>query len=219
MRVVFLGPPGAGKGTHARLLLERYGVPHISTGDILREVSKNGSALGQKVNAYMKEGKLVPDDIVTEIVAERLRAEDTQKGFVLDGFPRNRVQAEDLDRLLDRVSLSIDLVIYFDIPGEILVKRLAGRLVCQQCGTNFHTLNIPPRREGVCDRCGGSLIHREDDREETIRRRLSVYQSETSTLVDYYRQLKKLRVVSGDLEVEKGQEALVSLFEKEHLGF
>ena len=217
MRIIFLGPPGAGKGTHAKLLSERYQIPHISTGNILRDVSNDGSPLGQKVKAFMKEGKLVPDDIVTEIVAERLKAPDAERGFVLDGFPRTRFQAESLDRLLQAAHLSIDLVVYFDTPLETLVKRLAGRLVCKKCGANFHLVNIPPQKAGVCDFCSGELIQREDDREETVRKRLAVYQSETAGLVGYYQKLKKLRRVPGDLELKKGQEALTALFEKEHL--
>jgi len=217
MRIIFLGPPGAGKGTHAKLLTEHYHIPHISTGDILREASRNGSPLGQKVNAFMREGRLVPDAIVTEIVAERLKQKDAKEGFILDGFPRNRSQAESLDELLSTAGLAADLVIYFDTPEETLVRRLAGRLVCKRCGANYHLVNIPPKVQGVCDLCRGFLTQREDDREETVRKRLLVYQDETAGLVDYYKQSKKLRVVSGDLELHKGQEILVSLFEKEHL--
>ena len=217
MRIMFLGPPGAGKGTHAKLLSERYQIPHISTGNILRDVSKGSSPLGQKVKAFMQEGKLVPDDIVTEIVAERLKAPEAKRGFVLDGFPRTRFQAESLDRLLQAAHLSVDLVVYFDTPSETLVKRLAGRLVCKKCGTNFHLVNIPSKKTGVCDFCGGELIQREDDREETVRKRLVVYQSETAGLVGYYQNLGKLRMIPGDLELKKGHEALAALFEKEHL--
>ncbi len=217
IRIVFLGPPGAGKGTHAKLLSERYHIPHISTGNILRDVSNGDSPLGQKVKAFMKEGKLVPDDIVTQIVAERLQAEDAKRGFVLDGFPRNRSQAESLDKLLVSAHLAIDLVVYFETREETLVKRLAGRLVCKQCGANFNLVNIPPRTAGICDFCSGTLIQREDDQEETVRKRLAVYQEETAGLVGYYEKLKKLHVISGELDLQKGQNALLTLFEKEHL--
>ena len=213
MRIILLGPPGAGKGTQARLLSKRYHIPRISTGDILRDVSSDGSSLGKKVTAFMKEGKLVPDNIVTEIVADRLKTEDAKQGFVLDGFPRNRVQAESLDKLLLAVNLEIDLVVYFDTLEETLVKRLAGRLVCQRCGENFHLVNIPPKIAGICDFCGGPLAQREDDKEETVRQRLFIYQKETANLVGYYRKLKKLRVISGDLELKKGQKALLALLE------
>lgn len=217
MKIVFLGPPGAGKGTQAKWLSGRFRIPHISTGDLLREVSQNGSPIGQKVSRFMKEGKLVPDDIVTEMVGERLKREDAKKGFVLDGFPRNLSQAESLDRLLSASGSTIDLVIYLETPEETLVRRLAGRLVCQQCGANYHAVNIPPKKKGRCDLCGGLLVHREDDEEKTVRKRLSVYQSETAGLVDYYRRKNKLRVLSGDLDVLEGQEALDRLFKKEHL--
>ena len=217
MRIIFLGPPGAGKGTHAKLLSEQYRIPHIATGNILRDVSKSASPLGQKVKAFMREGKLVPDDIVTEIVAGRLKERDAERGFVLDGFPRTKFQAESLDRLLQESDLSIDLVIYFDTPAETLIQRLAGRLVCKRCGANFHAVNIPPKKAGWCDACGGELMQREDDREETVRKRLQVYQNETAGLVGYYQKLQKLRIVPGDLELRKGQEALSALFEKERL--
>lgn len=217
MRVIFLGPPGAGKGTHAKLLSKRCHIPHISSGEILRNVSNNGSRIGQKVSAFIKEGKLVPDDIVTEIVADQLKAEVALPGFVLDGFPRTRSQAESLDRLLAKAGFEVDLVVYFETTEETLVKRLAGRLVCQTCGTNYHRTNLPPNEEGICDACGGTLIHREDDKEETVRKRLLIYQNETASLVGYYEQLKKLRVISGELEIQKGQEALVGLFKEEHL--
>jgi len=217
MKIVFLGPPGAGKGTQAKLLAERYQIPHISTGDILREVSRNGSPIGQRVRAFMQEGKLVPDEIVTTLVAERMKAKDAQKGFILDGFPRNRTQAESLDSLLTKAGLFIDLVVYFDTQEKKVVSRLAGRLVCKNCGANYHVVNISPRKEGLCDLCGGVLFQREDDQEETVRKRLRVYQEETADLVGYYQNANKLRVVSGDLELKEGQEALVSLFKKERL--
>ena len=217
MKIVFLGPPGAGKGTQAKLLAERYQIPHISTGDILREVSRNGSSIGQKVRAFMQEGKLVPDEIVTTLVAERMKAKDAQKGFILDGFPRNKTQAESLDMLLTKAGLLIDLVVYFDTQEKTIVSRLAGRRVCKNFGANFHVVNIPPRTEGLCDLCGGVLFQREDDQEETVRKRLRVYQEETADLVGYYQNANKLRVVLGDLELKEGQEALVSLFKEERL--
>ncbi|MBI4436991.1 MAG: adenylate kinase [Candidatus Omnitrophica bacterium] len=217
MKIIFLGPPGAGKGTQAKLLAERYHIPHISTGDILREVSRNGSTIGQQVRTFMQEGKLVPDEIVTRLVAGRMGSDDARGGFILDGFPRNETQAESLDKLLSETGVLIDLIVYFETKEKTIVSRLAGRRVCNTCGANYHVVNIPPRKEGSCDQCGGALFQREDDKEETVRKRLKVYEQETASLVGYYKKSKKLRVVSGDLELKEGQEALVSLFKKEHL--
>lgn len=218
MRLILLGPPGAGKGTHAKLLSERYRIPHISTGDLLREIqNKDPLGLGQRVQRTMKEGKLVPDQIVTQLVAERIRRKDAARGFILDGFPRNVHQARELDTVLKYEEESIDLAVYFETSHRVVIERLAGRRVCSHCGANFHLVNIPPRKAEICDFCGGRLIQREDDREETVRKRLQVYKEETAGLVSYYEQLKKLRVISGDLTVSEGQKALIELLEREHV--
>ena len=217
MRIIFLGPPGAGKGTQAKILSERYRIPHISTGDILREVSKKNTAQGQGLRALMQQGKLVPDEGVTQLVAERLNDKDAEGGFILDGFPRNEKQAESLDELLENRKTPIDRVIYFETQEKTVIFRLAGRRLCENCGANYHVKNIPPQKSGLCDLCGGRLIQRTDDNEETVRKRLRVYQEETANLVGYYRRLDKLRVVKGDLELKEGVTALESLLKEERL--
>jgi adenylate kinase len=197
VRVVIVGPPGAGKGTQARLLMERFGVPQISTGDILREAQHNGSRLGHEAARYMAQGQLVPDDVVIGIVEERLGAPDCAPGFVLDGFPRTVRQAEALDRMLARQGWPLDAVIVIEVPREELVRRLAGRRVCRRCGTMFHAELHPPTEPGMCDRCGGELYQREDDREETVRRRLDVSAQEMAPVVAHYRDAGLLRETAG----------------------
>ena len=215
MRVIFLGPPGAGKGTQAKLLSEKFHIPHISTGDLLREVaSHNGSALGQEVKRIMQEGKLVPDETVIQLVAERLKQEDAKRGFILDGFPRNEAQAKSLDEVLKRQDCGIQSVIYFETSLQTILSRLSGRRVCRQCGANYHVKNIPPRQENRCDLCGGELYQREDDQEQTVRKRLQVYHQETSPLIEYYRSRGRLQGVSGDLSLSAGQKVLSALLEK-----
>ena len=213
MNVIFLGPPGAGKGTQATLLSRTYHIPHISTGDLLREASKNGSADGQRVRRFMTEGKLVPDDVVTDLVAKRLKRKDASGGFILDGYPRNEGQAKALDAILKGEREGIDLVIYFETTEETILQRLTGRRVCRQCGTNYHIRNIPPKAEGRCDLCGGELYQRDDDQAATVLKRLQVYHRETAPLIDYYRFQGKLKVVSGDLKLTAGQKALQQVFQ------
>ena len=197
MRVVILGPPGAGKGTQARLLTQRFGVPQISTGDILREAQHNGSKLGREAARYMAQGQLVPDDVVIGIVEERLATPDYAAGFVLDGFPRTVRQAEALDSVLGRQGRPLDAVIVIEVPREELVRRLAGRRVCRGCGAMFHVEFDPPAQPGVCDRCGGEVYQREDDREETIRRRLDISDQQTGPVLVHYRDAGLLRRTVG----------------------
>ena len=212
MNVIFLGPPGAGKGTQAKLLSEKYQILHVSTGDLLREASKNGSPNGERIRQFIKEGKLVPDKVVTDLLAKHLERNETD-GFILDGFPRNPSQARALDEVLKNAGLTVDLVVYFETSLKTVLKRLTGRRVCRSCGANYHIQNIPPKVEGRCDRCGGELYQREDDQEQTVLKRLTVYRQETVPLIDYYRSQGKLKVVSGDLPVEAGQKVLQQLFQ------
>ncbi len=186
MRVTLLGPPGAGKGTHAVDLSREFGVPHISTGDIFREEMKSETELGKLARSYIDEGNLVPDDVTVDIVRGRLGKEDASAGFILDGFPRTIPQAEQLDGLLSGLGTALDTAIYLFAPEEVIIQRLSGRRVCRNCGAVFHVVNIPPRREGVCDRCGGELYRREDDAPEAIRQRMRQYESKTAGLVGYY---------------------------------
>ena len=186
-RMVFLGPPGAGKGTQASLLKSKYGIAHISTGDILREAVKKGTELGKKAKEYMDRGLLVPDEIIIGIIEEGLAEPDAQKGFILDGFPRTIPQAEALDRLLEKKRISLNVVFLFNANKETILERLTGRRVCKKCGALYHIRYSPPKIEGVCDKCGGELYQRDDDKEETILRRLDVYRNQTEPLIDHYR--------------------------------
>lgn len=186
MNMILLGPPGAGKGTQAVNIVEKYGVPHISTGDIFRENIKNGTELGKKAQEYMNRGELVPDELVCEIATDRLSREDCAEGFLLDGFPRTVFQAEKLDEFLTANGKKVDAVINLEVEKEELITRLTGRRVCRKCGASFHVVNIPPKTEGVCDYCGGELYQRDDDTVETAENRISVYDNQTKPLVDYY---------------------------------
>ena len=204
LRTILLGPPGAGKGTQADRIVEKYDVPHISTGDIFRENIKNGTELGKKAQEYMNRGELVPDDLVVEIATDRLLKDDCrEKGFLLDGFPRTVYQAEKLDEFLAAHGHRLDKVIDLQVGEAELMKRLTGRRVCKVCGASYHIVNIPPAKEGVCDKCGGELIQRADDNEETAKNRIDVYNRETAPLVDYYEKAGVLARIDGAAPLEE----------------
>ena len=212
MKIVLLGAPGAGKGTQGVVLSRNYNIAHISTGDILREAVKSKTALGMKALVYMDKGELVPDEVVTGIVVERLAQKDTKKGFILDGFPRTLKQALDLDKELKNISSGIDMVLYFDIPENVAIERLTGRRVCRSCGANYHIKNIPPKIEGICDKCGGQIYQRKDDTLETVKNRLKVYEEQTRPLVEYYTKKGILKKVSGALDVNSLFKVLSQIF-------
>jgi adenylate kinase len=197
MRLILLGPPGAGKGTQAKFIEERLHVPHISTGDLLRAAVREQTVLGKEAQQYMNRGDLVPDDLVVKLLEERVRATDCDHGFLLDGFPRNVNQANVLEQMLSTRMMKIAHVVSIAVPQDELVRRLSGRRTCRTCGAMFHVVFSPPAREGVCDQCGGELLQRDDDREETIRARLVVYERQTAPLHDYYRERGLLRTIDG----------------------
>jgi adenylate kinase len=209
LRVVLLGPPGAGKGTQAKLLQERFEACQVSTGDILRSAVAARSPLGKETAEYIKRGALVPDFIIVKLVAERLQQEDCAKGFVLDGFPRTISQAESLEEMLGKMGLELQYVLSVQVPPNVIVERLAGRRTCKGCGALYHLHFDPSTREGICDRCGGQLLQRDDDREETISTRLDVYDTQTAPLVNYYRQRGLLREIDGVGSVEDIRERVI----------
>ena len=208
LRVIFLGPPGAGKGTQAQNLAGEWGVPHIATGDMLREAVAAGTALGLEAKRHMDSGGLVPDDVVIGLVGERLAQPDAKAGCVLDGFPRTVAQAEALDALFARAGIALDRVVYFDVSRAELLRRLTGRRVCRACGRTFHLVSAPPRVAGKCDVCGSELYQRADDSEATVVTRLDVYQKQTAPLLDYYRDRKLLTEVVGEGSVDQVAEAI-----------
>ena len=202
LRTILLGPPGAGKGTQAVKIVEKYGIPHISTGDIFRENIKKGTELGKKAQEYMNKGELVPDDLVIAIANARLLEDDCKNGFLLDGFPRTVYQAEKLDEFLEAHNSKIDKVVDISVGKEELMIRLTGRRVCKKCGASYHIVNIPPKKEGVCDICGGPLIQRDDDNAETAANRIEVYEEQTRPLVDYYKKAGNLVLIDGTTGLE-----------------
>jgi len=202
VRVAFLGPPGAGKGTQARELAREWGVPHVATGDMLRDAAAAGTPLGREAKGYMDKGALVPDDVIIRMIAERLRRPDARRGFLLDGFPRTIAQAEGLEHLLKDLGQPLERVVYFDVSEPELLRRLTGRRVCRACQTAFHLVSAPPMKAGVCDRCGGQLYQREDDSEATVRHRLGVYARQTAPLLDWYRGRGLLVSVPGEGPIE-----------------
>lgn len=197
MRLVLLGAPGAGKGTQAKKLIEKYNIPQISTGDLLRAAVADQTELGVKAKEFMDKGELVPDEVVLGMVAERLKADDCQAGYILDGFPRNTAQAEELDRMLDSLGLPLEAALSVDVPMEELMKRLTGRRTCTSCGQMYNVHFNPPATEGKCDKCGSGLYQRDDDQEATIQKRLEVYSSQTAPLIDYYSVRSILKSVTG----------------------
>jgi len=214
MRAVLLGPPGAGKGTQAVKLVEKYGVPQISTGDIFRKNIKEGTELGKKAQEYMNSGRLVPDELVVDLVKDRLMQDDCANGYLLDGFPRTIFQAEQLDKFLEENGQKLDAVINFEVGHDTLMERLTGRRVCKKCGASFHIKNIPPKVEGICDLCGGELEQRKDDTVETAEKRISVYEESTAPLIGYYTRTGALKnfnaekdhdVVFGEIVEEIGE--------------
>ncbi|HEV58635.1 MAG TPA: adenylate kinase, partial [Phycisphaerales bacterium] len=202
MRIILLGAPGSGKGTQAQLMVERFRIPQISTGDLLRSAVSKNTPLGQQAKAHMDAGQLVPDEIVLGMIRERLASPDTDNGFILDGFPRNLNQAERLDNMLEAMGKPLDTALFIDVDFDILMQRLAGRLTCESCGAVFNIYTSPPRQDSICDNCGGNLHHRADDNEETISNRLRVYEAQTKPLVGYYAERGKLLRLDGEREIE-----------------
>ena len=202
MNLVLLGPPGAGKGTQAAKIIEKYGIPHISTGDILRSNIKEGTPFGKKAKEYMDKGELVPDSLVIEIAKERLDRDDCREGFLLDGFPRTVTQAKALDDHLAVKDKKIDHVLDIKVEKEELIIRLTGRRVCRNCGATYHAVNIPPKEEGICDICGGELYQRADDNRETVENRIEVYKTQTAPLIDYYEKQGNIKHFDGSIGLE-----------------
>ena len=213
MKLILLGPPGAGKGTQAKMLTERFSIPQISTGDILRAAVKEGTPMGRKAKEYMDAGGLVPDEVVVGIVRDRLLAADCDNGFILDGFPRTVAQADALQDNLQEMDKGLDRVISLEVDAEALVERLTGRRTCKECGRGYHVKFDPPREDAICDACGGSLFQRGDDQEETIRKRLQVYAEQTSPLISYYRDADVLMELDGMQPIPQVQEKMLSLLQ------
>lgn len=197
-----LGAPGAGKGTQAKMIAEKYSIPHISTGDIFRSNIKNGTELGKKAKAYMDQGLLVPDELTCDLVVDRINQDDCKKGYILDGFPRTIPQAKALTAALEKRNTSIDYAIDVEVPDENIVNRMGGRRACIGCGATYHVTYNPPKTENVCDACGEALILREDDKPETVQKRLTVYHEQTQPLIDYYKEAGVLKVIDGTVDMK-----------------
>lgn len=211
MKIIMLGAPGAGKGTQAKLIGEKYGIPHISTGDIFRANIKNGTALGMEAKSYMDQGLLVPDELTVKILLDRVAQEDCAGGYVLDGFPRTIPQAEVLDKALGELNDKIDHAIDVDVPDENIIKRMSGRRACVGCGATYHIEFIKPKTEGICDDCGQELVLRDDDRPETVGKRLNVYHEQTQPLIDFYNKKGILKTVDGTREMDEVFDAIVEI--------
>jgi len=214
MRIVLLGGPGVGKGTQAQRLSTEFNLAHIATGDILRQSIKDGTELGIMAKSYMDKGLLVPDEVVIGIIEDRLAQPDIKSGFILDGFPRTVPQAEALDKLTAEMSLSIDTVVNIKAAADVIVQRLSGRRTCRECQTVYHILYSPTKKEGVCDNCGGQLYQRDDDKEETIRKRLDVYEKQTFPLLDYYQKSGKLMEVPGEPPIDEVYDSIIQRLKK-----
>ena len=211
MKVVMLGAPGAGKGTQAKKIAAKYNIPHISTGDIFRANIKNGTELGKKAKTYMDQGLLVPDELVVDLVVDRVNQEDCSDGYVLDGFPRTIPQAEALTKALASQGQKLDYAIDVDVPDENIVRRMSGRRACVGCGATYHLEYAPTKKEGICDVCGGELILRDDDKPETVEKRLGVYHEQTQPLIDYYTNAGILKRVDGTVDIEEVFQAVVQI--------
>ena len=203
MKIIMLGAPGAGKGTQAKMIADKYGIPHISTGDIFRANIKNGTELGKKAKEYMDKGLLVPDELTCDLVVDRIAQPDAAKGYVLDGFPRTIPQAEALTAALKARGESVDYAIDVDVPDSNIVNRMGGRRACLACGATYHIAFNPPKKEGICDVCGKELVLRDDDKPETVQKRLDVYHAQTQPLIDYYTKAGVLRSVDGTQDIDK----------------
>lgn len=201
MKIIMLGAPGAGKGTQAKMIADKYDVPHISTGDIFRANIKNGTELGIEAKKYMDQGMLVPDELTVKILLDRVSQPDCTKGYVLDGFPRTIPQAEVLEKALNEINDHIDYAIDVNVPDENIVRRMSGRRACLSCGATFHIVHVPPKTEGICDRCGKELILRDDDKPETVEKRLAVYHEQTQPLIEFYSAKGILRIVDGTVDM------------------
>lgn len=203
MNIVMLGVPGAGKGTQAKILSEKYEIPHISTGEILRENLKQETELGKKVKTYMDSGALVPDDLMVDLVADRLKRPDCVRGYILDGYPRTIPQAENLKKVLTGMGQTIDYAINIDVPDEAIIERMTGRRVCKDCGATYHVTSFTSKKDGICDQCGGKLIIRSDDEPETVVKRLEIYHEQTKPLINYYINEGSLVHVDGNREIDE----------------
>lgn len=201
MKIIMLGAPGAGKGTQAKMIADKYQIPHISTGDIFRANIKNGTELGREAKTYMDRGELVPDELTVRILLDRVAQADCEKGYVLDGFPRTIPQAEVLDQELTKRNEKIDFAINVEVPDENIVRRMSGRRACTSCGATYHLVHIPPKKEGLCDKCGNGLVLRDDDKEETVKNRLNVYHDQTQPLIEYYSGKGVLQSVDGTIDM------------------
>ena len=211
MKIIMLGAPGAGKGTQAKQIADKYSIPHISTGDIFRANIKNGTELGQKAKKYMDQGLLVPDELTCDLVMDRIGQEDCKNGFVLDGFPRTIPQAEALDAALVKIGQKMDFAVDVDVPDENIVNRMGGRRACLSCGATYHMVHIPPKKEGICDVCGQPLVLRDDDKPETVKNRLDVYHKQTQPLIDFYNAKGILKSVDGTVDMKDVFAAIVAI--------
>lgn len=211
MKIIMLGAPGAGKGTQAKMIADKYGVPHISTGDIFRANIKNGTELGMEAKKYMDQGLLVPDELTVRILLDRVAQDDCKNGYVLDGFPRTIPQAEVLDSELTKLGDHIDYAINVDVPDENIVKRMSGRRACLTCGATYHIEHVPPKKEGICDVCGSELVLRNDDKPETVKNRLNVYHEQTQPLIDFYTEKGVLKTVDGTVPMEEVFAAITAI--------
>ena len=213
MKIIMLGAPGAGKGTQAKMIAEKYHLPHVSTGDIFRANLKEGTPLGLKAKEYMDKGALVPDELTVEILLDRVAQDDCKDGYVLDGFPRTIPQAEVLDRELEKLGDHVDLAIDVEVPDANIVKRMSGRRACLKCGATYHIEHIPPKQEGICDVCGEKLVQRDDDKPETVQKRLDVYHEQTAPLIEYYTKAGILKSVDGTVDMKDVFAAIVQVID------